>query len=332
MNTKILPLAVLALSIGLTASSQTKEKTPAQKAKTPKDETITIRKKAENKEKVTIVIDGDEITVNGKPLTEMKDADLEVLREKSLTALPRMNGRIAPMGGIKMFGGEDFPFGNSAFLGVGSTKTEQGAKISSVEKESAAEKAGLKKDDIITKIGDDKIEGSEDLYETIGKYKPEEKVTITYLRDGKEASATATLGKSKSANIRSLNFNKNFNIDLNNELRELTLEMPRQPRMNGMEFSYNRRPRLGLEIQDLEEGKGVKVLDVDEETPAAKAGLQKNDTISEIDGKPISSVDDLKSKVKDLKEGETIKITYTRAGKTQSTEIKFPKKIKTAEL
>ena len=108
--------------------------------------------------------------------------------------------------------------------------------------------------------------------------------------------------------------------------------MPRQPRMNGMEFSYNRRPRLGLEIQDLEEGKGVKILDVDEETPAAKAGLQKGDVISEVDGKPIGSVDDLKSKVKDLKEGESIKITYTRAGKTQNTEIKFPKKIKTAEL
>jgi serine protease Do len=332
MNTKILPLSVLALGIGL-ASAQTKEKTPAPKEKTPKDETITIRKKTENKEKVTIVIDGEHVTVNGKPLDEMKDADLEVLREQGLAALPRIRGRIAPMGGIKMFGGEDFPFGNSAFLGVASTKTEQGAKISSVEKESAAEKAGLKKDDIITKVGDEKIEGSEDLYETIGKYKPEENITITYLRDGKETTAAATLGKSKSPNIRSFNFNKDFNAELGNELsREFNLEMPRQPGMRGMEFSYNRKPRLGLEIQDLEDGKGVKVLDVDAETPAAKAGLQKDDLISEVDGKAISSVDDLKTKVRDMKEGESIKITYTRAGKTQSTEIKFPKKIKTAEL
>jgi serine protease Do len=333
MNIRILPVAVLALSIGLTASAQTKEKTPAPKTKTPKDETITIRKTIENKDKVTIVIDGDQITVNGKPVDEMKEGDIEVLRQKGLAALPRMRGRIAPMGGIKMFGGEDFPFGNSAFLGVVSTKTGQGAKISSVEKESAAEKAGLKKDDIITKIGDEKIDGSEDLYETIGKYKPEEKITISYLRDGKESTTTATLGKSKSSNMRSFNFNKDFNVDLGNELgREFNFEMPRQPGMNGMEFSYNRKPRLGLEIQDLEEGKGVKVLDVDAETPAAKAGLQKDDVISEVDGKPISSVDDLKTKVRDMKEGDAIKITYTRAGKTQSTEIKYPKKIKTAEL
>jgi serine protease Do len=59
---------------------------------------------------------------------------------------------------------------------------------------------------------------------------------------------------------------------------------------------FNRRPRLGLEIQDVEEGKGVKILDVDSETPAAKAGLKKDDVISDIDGKTIASVEDLKEK------------------------------------
>ncbi len=328
MNSKMLPVAaILALCVSLSASAQTKEKTSPSKEKS-KDETITIRKKNDSKEKITIVVDGDNITVNGKPIEDMKDSDIEVLRGRGIGPLmPKIRERLAPMGGLKMFN-EDF--GNRAFLGVVSEKNDKGAKISSVEKESAAEKAGLKKDDIITKIGDTKIEGSDDLYDAIGKYKPEEKVTITYLRDGKQSTATATLGKNKSANAKVFNFNgDDFKGDFKNNFN---FSMPKMPGMDGMEFNYNRRPRLGLEIQDVEEGKGVKVLDVDSDTPAGKAGLQKDDVITEIDGKAIASVDDLRTKLRDMKEGDSIKVTYQRAGKSQMADLKFPKKLKTADL
>ncbi len=320
MNKPFLPLLALALSVTIFATAQTKEKT--EKAK---DESITIRKKADSKEKMTIVIDGDNITVNGKPLSDLKDGDVEILRNRTMgSVLPRISK--IPMGSLKMFG-DGFPAGDRAFLGVSSEKTDKGAKIVSIEKESAAEKAGLKKDDIITKVGDTKVESSEDLYDAIGKYKPEEKVTITYLRDGKQSTASATLGKTRLMDTRSFNFNGgDLGMDKLERLREL-------PGMNGMDFTFNtRKPRLGLEIQDVEEGKGVKILDVDSDTPAAKAGLQKDDIISEIDGKTIASVDDLRSKVKELKEGDSLKITYKRAGQTMTTDIKFPKKLKTADL
>ncbi|MDB5209726.1 MAG: hypothetical protein JWQ30_553 [Sediminibacterium sp.] len=343
MNKQILPLLVLALGFSAAATAQVKE-TP----KKEKDQTITIRKKADSKEKTTIVIDGDNVTVNGKPLDELKDSDIEILRNKGMTAMiPRLKSRLAPMGGVKMFGNVDgFPFGetNRALLGVVSEKNEKGAKITSITKESAAEKAGLKKDDIITKVGDTKIGNSEDLYEAIGDHKPEDKVTITYLRDGKQATATATLGKTTA----SFSFNGDFSMDKLDKLREemprmkeRLREMPRMeglerlremPRMQGMDFIGSRRPRLGLEIQDVAEGKGVKILDVDSDTPASKAGLQKDDVISEVDGKAVASVDELKEKLKDLKEGDSIKITYKRAGQTQSADLKLPKKLKTADL
>jgi len=316
MNMKMIPIALLAICFGVTASAQTKEKTT-------KEESITIRKKGDSKEKTTIVIDGDNITVNGKSLADLKDSDIEVLRDKDFgPMMPKIRGRIAPGGSIKMFG-DDFPFGgNSAFLGVVSEKTEKGAKIISVEKESAAEKAGLKKDDIITKVGDSKIEGSDELYEAIGEYKPEQTVGINYLRDGKEGTASATLGKSKTVKSRVFKFDGgDFNFD-----------MPVMPKMNGMNFDFNRKPRLGLEIQDLAEGKGVKIVDVDSESAAARAGLQKDDVVTEMDGKSVASVDDLKAKVKELKEGDSIKLTYQRNGKTQTADIKFPKKLKTADL
>jgi serine protease Do len=331
MNMKLIPLAVLALATVTGVTAQTKEKAEKPEKKEKKEQSITIRKKPGSNEKTTIVIDGDQITVNGKPIDELKDGDIEVLRNRSFEPLAKLRGRMAPMGGMKMFS-DEFPFGgNRAFLGVSSAKDDKGAKVNSVDKESAAEKAGLRKDDIITRIGDTKIEGSDDLYDAISKYKPEEKVNITYLRDGKEAHTTATLGKSTAA--RTFRFNgEDFGDNLNRNFNFKMPSMPRIPNMEGMDFSFGHKPRLGVEIQDLADGKGVKVLDVDEESAGAKAGLQKDDVITEVDGKAVTSVDELRSKVRDLKEGDSVKITYQRAGKTQTATVSFPKRLKTAEL
>lgn len=324
MHTRILPLLLLVTGCVSLSMAQTKEK-----PKVHKDQSITIRKKGDSKEKMTIVVDGDNITVNGKPLEELKDTDVEILRNSDPIRglLPKIKGRLAPLGSLKMMG-EDFPFaGNRAFLGVVTEKNEKGARITSVEKESAAEKTGLTKNDIITQVGDKKIESSEDLYDAVGQYKPGEQVTISYLRDGKPATTTATLGKNRSAEMRV------FNLDGDNNFH---FEMPEMPRMDGRNFNFNfndnRKPRLGIGIQDLAEGKGVKILDVEEDTPAAKAGLQKDDVITDINGTAVNSVDELKTKVKELKEGDSAKLTYQRGGKTQTAEIRFPKKLKTAEL
>ena len=331
MNKRFLPALLIAVSVSTFAVAQTKE--PSKKEK---EESITIRKKGDKDEKMTIVIDGDKVTINGKAIEDMKDGDIEILRNKGMnslgTIMPKIRGRLAPMMGgneFKMF--SDGNNSNRAFLGVSSEKSEKGAKIVSVEKESAAEKIGLQKDDIITKVGDTKIEGSDDLYDAIGKYKPEDKVTITYLRDGKTATAAATLGKSNSSDVRVFNFNnRDFNFDMP-ELKGLQ-ELRVMPRINGMEFSTNRKPKLGMQLQDLEEGKGVKVLDVDENTPSAKAGLQKGDVITQVDGKNIASVDELKTAIKDIKEGDSIAVSFNRNGSAQTATIKFPKKLKIAEL
>lgn len=331
MNKKILPMLALMLGMAVLVNAQTKDKVKKEK------ESDLSPKKIEKKEKMTIVIDGNDITVNGKPLDELKDADVD-----ALSMLPRMKHQLAPLGGLKMFGGD--VMGNKAYLGVTSNASEKGAKIVSVQKESPAEKAGFKKDDIITKVNETKISSSSDLYEAIGEFKPEEKVTITYLRDDKENTATVTLEKNANATTRSFNFNSKDLDDLKElgdlkgleSLRDLEFDMPQLrnlPRMEGRAFgNFNRKPRLGVEIQDVEEGKGVKILDVDDDTPAAKAGLKKDDVISELNGKAIASVDDLQSALKELKEGDSFKIGYKRNGQSQTAEIKFPKKLKTAEL
>jgi putative serine protease PepD len=70
----------------------------------------------------------------------------------------------------------------------------QGGVLQSVESGGAGDKAGLKKGDIITKVDGQAIDGSESLVATIRGHRPGEKVTITYLRDGKSHTTTADLG------------------------------------------------------------------------------------------------------------------------------------------
>ncbi|WP_445256144.1 trypsin-like peptidase domain-containing protein [Nocardioides aurantiacus] len=85
-------------------------------------------------------------------------------------------------------------------LSVGDTQgsrqgqPSQGALVSEVEDGGAAEEAGLRDGDVITKVDDEVIDGSESLVATIRGHRPGDDVTITYVRDGRTATTQADLG------------------------------------------------------------------------------------------------------------------------------------------
>jgi serine protease Do len=74
----------------------------------------------------------------------------------------------------------------------------QGVLVISVEKDGGAYKAGLKANDIITKIGDIDISSIAYLRYALYQYKAGDKVTFSYYRDGKINTTEVTLGKNKS--------------------------------------------------------------------------------------------------------------------------------------
>ncbi|MEC4018884.1 S1C family serine protease [Streptomyces sp. H27-D2] len=92
-------------------------------------------------------------------------------------------------------------------IGVQVAMQEQGegARISktgnggspSVTPNGPADKAGLKPGDVITKLNDTVIDSGPTLISNIWMHKPGEKVTLTYKRDGKQATAEVTLGEQK---------------------------------------------------------------------------------------------------------------------------------------
>lgn len=328
----------------------------AQDKKEKQDkEQIIIRKKGDKNEKTTIVIEGDKVTVNGKPVTkEDKDVIIQRFNEDDayimrLPKMPRMKvnpGMRYRYDGPEGWQNEDFmkdftfEMKSGAFLGVITNKNEKGAEISEVQKETAAEKAGLKKGDIIIKADNKKIDSPDDLVEAIRARKPNDEVTIICLRDGKEKKVKVKLGESK---FPGETFQKNFEFkqDLfkkNQEMfKEQQLNFERmQPFMNGQferEFmQIHNRPQLGATIQDTEEGNGVKVLEVEADSPAAKNGLQKDDIITEINGKKVTNVSEARASLHEKNEKNTWSLQVLRAGSPVNIDIKIPKKLNKADL
>lgn len=307
---------------------------------------------------LTILIDGDKITINGKPADKndprlkiaggskkkkvekgIKGSDAIIIDGTNDETDTNEQNEMSSDDVLDMVTPPSPPI-NKAFLGVISEENEKGAKINTVSEGSPAEKAGLKKDDIISKVNDQKIDGPKSLYEAIGAFQPEDKVTITFLRDGKEQKVTTTLVKNKAMNAPK-SFSFSFpNGQMPNNLgrgfritpdQNFNFEMPEIEKLTDRN---DKKPKLGISIEDIESGEGVKIKNVTTGSPAEKAGLKVNDIITHFDENKVSDVSDLKWNY--LQEGQVLKFTIQRmVDKKQTTvkiEVKIPKKLKSADL
>ena len=326
---------------------------------------------------MTVVVDGNKVTINGKEIDE-NDPRLQIEGKgnkriilKKLDTLPRILvegkplnsldfGKGLELGGdiiINEDGDDNFDMivpnqakTNEAFLGVVTEQTEQGAKINQVSDESPAAKAGLKEGDIITKVNDIKIDGPASLYDAIGKSKPEDKVTISYIRSGKTNTLVASLAKNKNT-MQYYNFSSpegpgapSFDMSprqyfdpntrkLQPSPRGFSFAIPNFPGMEDMRIAgIENKPKLGISIEDLENGEGVNITSVNENSPAAKSGLKENDIIIQVNDQKIKDVDALKPIIKEAKEGSSFTFQVKRNKELKTIVVKLPKKLKTADL
>jgi len=329
ISNKIWIAGALMLAVPATVLAQ-KDKEEKDKKEKSKTENIVITRTGDLEGKTIIEIDGDKIKINGKDVKDNKDVRVH----RNTFTVPNVYSRIYGGGdsfnfdmdwdnhGVNLFT-ED---ANRARLGVTTETDDKGARIASITKETAAEKAGLKKGDIITGIGDKKIENSDAVTKAIRSHKPGDKVAITFLREGKEQKVTAELGKWQGIKMNAVTMPK-FEGQL--EMGDMAPTV-REPFRS---YVSTGRPKLGLSIQDSDDGKGVKVLEVDEESNAAKAGIKKDDVITQIDGKEINSTDEVTRIVRSYASDKfTWNFQVQRAGKAQTIEVKVPRKLKTADL
>lgn len=92
------------------------------------------------------------------------------------------------------------------------------------------------------------------------------------------------------------------------------------------------RPQLGVRIQDTDDGSGVKVLDVNDGSLAASAGIKENDVIVSIDGKRVKDTDEARAALQAASEKTSYPMVLNRQGSVVNVDIKVPKKLKKADL
>ena len=336
---------------GLGAEAQITDNA-ASKPEKKETQEIIIRKKGDKDTKVTVEIAGNKVIINGKPLAEFSEDGITINNRKiivrdgnsmSFDFGDDLNGRIER--NVEGFF-KNGDFGNKeqqsyTFLGVSTDDNKEGALITNVTKNSPAEKAGLQKNDIIYKVENKEINNPDNLSKVIRSMKTGEKVKVYFLRDGKKKDEKVTLAENKVM----MQTNRVFSFK-KPDGTEQTITIPRPPapppppgfdeqkwdnNFDNSFFEPNRK-KLGLKIQDIEDGNGVKILDVEPSSAAAIAGLQKDDLITEIAGVKVQNTDEAREQLQVNKEKSSYTLKAKRNGNEMNFNIKIPKKLKTANL
>ena len=323
-------------------TSKKNEKRDSSKVTVIIDNAKNIQEKKDTNITMKVVVEGNKITINGKEVDENdprlhkegKDQRKIILKKLDTPSLIE-DQEVDNFDWVK----PEAPKTNQAFLGVITEANELGAKINQVSEQSPAAKAGFKEGDIITKVNDIKIDGPEALYDAIGKFKPDEKVTISYVSSGKKNSQVVSLAKNKNA-ISNFNFNlpngqlsPNEERKLQTQPRRFNFSIPHFPGMDDLSIAgIENKPKLGISIEDVENGEGVNITNVTENSPAAKSGLKENDIIVKVNDEKIKDVDDLKPIIKEAKEGANFTFQIKRNKEIKTIIVKLPKKLKTADL
>ena len=148
-----------------------------------------------------------------------------------------------------------------------------GVYINEVMKGSAAEKAGLQKNDVIVAIDGQKITDASSVQAKVSSYHPGDKAVITYIRDGKQQQATVEF---QAAAVQ------NGETDLDGSIAfygaRLKAANPETLKALGL--------RSGVEIVSLGSGK------------MAEAGAEKGGIIAYVNGSAVSSPEDVVAKAK----------------------------------
>jgi Do/DeqQ family serine protease len=164
----------------------------------------------------------------------------------------------------------------------------QGVYIANVQEDSAAEKAGLKVDDVITAVDGKTVNTSPQLQELIARKRPGDKVTLQLIRDGKEKQINVTLqGTSGTTKVSKKEHQALIGM-LGADFEKIDKKTAKENNIDG-----------GVKITSLYAGK------LRQETQ-----MKEGFIITHIDGRKVKDVDDLATALENKKGGVMIQGVY----------------------
>ncbi len=186
----------------------------------------------------------------------------------------------------------------AASLGLDAPK---GALVAEVLADGPAERAGLRAGDVITAFAGREVDGVRALTRMVADRDPRETVTLDVLRDGERHEIRVELGdRSASPTVAAAG-------PRGNRAAERTLGLALRP------LTDRDRAELGLPAGTA----GAVVAAVDPGSPAAEKGLQPGDVITQIDRRPVASVDDALAALRDAAGREEPALLLVRRGDSQ---------------
>ncbi|MBI1851680.1 MAG: PDZ domain-containing protein [Planctomycetes bacterium] len=214
-------------------------------------------------------------------------------------------------------------------------ETAAGVEIQSIVPGSPAEKAGLKSGDVILEVNGSSVGDAAELVAKIGSMKAGDKVEIVRVRDHESKKMKVTLG-SRPENIESLPPMPTEEGAPPIARRPEKTEKPPaekpspQPKKTdearkgawlGVELAALELSSEVREIMGLEEGEGVRIDRVVDDSPAAKAGLQKNDVVLRVDGTKVGSQKEIGEILGKASAGQSVSMEVLRKGKRENVSV-----------
>lgn len=170
--------------------------------------------------------------------------------------------------------------------------TLRGVYVNGITDGGAAQKAGMKEGDIITKVGNVDVGNVTQLQEQVGRFRPGDKVAVTVMRDGRENVVDMTLRGREGTLTAAVKKTPDALNALGADLREANES----------------------ELRALRLDRGVKVVNV-QGGKFRSSGIREGFIITSIDQQPVSTPEDIQRILSDRKGGVLIEGYYPNGTK-----------------
>lgn len=191
----------------------------------------------------------------------------------------------------------------SQALGV---KQNTGAVVIEVVEGAPADRAGLKKYDVIVQLDGQDVEDHQHLTNMIASYKPGSTARFKIIRDGKQEYVNVKLDERPENQQSPDRFaERSVAGKLGLKVTELTDELAHRYRYEGED--------------------GVLVVDVRSGSPADEKGIRAGDLIKEINRHKINNALEFEKRVEALDEGEIVLLQIKRASRTNLVALEVPR-------
>lgn len=285
------------------------------------------------------------------PATE--SADLQAAREKLQAAQQQLGEAARELARLYRESGEESPFSyayefinnpDRAMLGVtiapGPHKDGRmtGVRVTGVTPGSGADKAGLKANDLLVSVNGQSLDvaagearnSMKTLRDFMATQKPDDVVTVEYLRDDRKHSAkvTATRPEHAIGEAPMMTWKGRGDVDLLLPMAPMAPPAPRAPwpRQLWIDDAGLKLARIDDHLAEYFKTKdGVLVLEVPEEDPL---GLRSGDVIRKINGRSVASPRAAWDELGEVRGDTPVKLDITRKGKMLSLQGPLPQSLR----